>query len=92
MRFTIVACQGYLNGTGCGWHADTPFGVQAILSLGVTRTFAYRRNDGSGETRLSLSDGDLVFMPSGWQDHWQHCVPEEDVTGERCSLVFRTPK
>ena len=39
-----------------------------------------------------LDHGDLAFMPSGFQDSWQHCVPEEDVPGERVSLVFRTVK
>jgi len=29
-------------------------------------------------------------MPSGFQAEWEHCVPAEDVPGERCSLVFRT--
>jgi alkylated DNA repair dioxygenase AlkB len=92
VAFTIAAFQAYRDGSGCGWHSDTPFGAQAILSLGMTRTFGYRRSDGSGETMLRLHDGDLVFMPAGFQDEWQHCVPEEKVPGERCSLVFRTPR
>lgn len=85
VNFPIVAYQAYRHGQGCAWHADEPFGAQAILSLGVTRTFAYRRDDGPGETRVRLAHGDLLFMPAGMP----HCVPEEDVAGERCSLVFR---
>jgi alkylated DNA repair dioxygenase AlkB len=89
--FTLAAFQAYRNGTGCGWHADTPFGAQAILSLGVTRTFGARRTVSGAESWYRLAHGDLVFMPRGFQDGWEHCVPEERVPGERCSLVFREP-
>jgi len=92
VRFTIALYQGYRNGSGCPWHADDPFDVQAILSLGVTRTFGIRPAGGEPEW-MPVSQGDLVFMPSGWQSQWQHCVPaEDDVRGERCALVFRTPR
>lgn len=91
VRFPIVAFQAYRNGSGCDWHADDPFDAQAILSLGVTRTFGTRPNGGV-PTWLQVSHGDLVFMPSGFQQTHQHCVPVEDVPGERISLVFRTPR
>jgi alkylated DNA repair dioxygenase AlkB len=89
VRFPIVVFQAYRGGAGCGWHADTPFAAQAILSLGVTRTFGVRR-PGRDPWLMPVSGGDLVFMPDGFQREWEHCVPEEDVPGERCSLVFRT--
>jgi alkylated DNA repair dioxygenase AlkB len=91
VRFTIMAFQAYRNGTGCDWHADTAFDAHAVLSLGVTRTFGIRPNGGEPEW-FKLNHGDLAFMPSGFQDSWQHCVPEEYAPGERCSLVFRTVK
>ena len=87
--FQICAFQAYRDGAGCGWHADTPFGAQAILSLGVTRTFGVRQ-PGRDPRLIQVADGDLVFMPAGFQQEWEHCVPDEDVPGERCSLVFRT--
>lgn len=87
--FTICAFQAYRNGAGCGWHADTPFGAQAILSLGVTRGFGVRRLGGLPQW-MKVAAGDLVFMPAGFQAGWEHCVPVENVPGERCSLVFRT--
>jgi alkylated DNA repair dioxygenase AlkB len=90
VRFTIAAFQAYRDGAGCGWHADTPFGAQAVLSLGVTRTFAVRR-PGRDPWLMPVAGGDLVFMPDGFQAEWEHCVPDEDVPGERCSLVFRVP-
>ena len=90
VRFTICAFQAYRDGAGCGWHADTPFGAQAILSLGVTRCFGWRRSDGEEEQAL-VSHGDLVVMPDGFQQEWEHCVPADDTTGERVALVFRSP-
>lgn len=90
-RFTICAFQAYRDGAGCGWHADTPFGAQAILSLGVTRRFGWRRDDGSGEKEALVSHGDLVVMPGGFQRGWQHRVPEDGTEGERVALVFRVP-
>lgn len=88
-RFTICAFQAYRNGSGCGWHADTPFAAQAILSLGATRGFGVRQRGGNPRW-MKLAGGDLVVMPAGFQAGWEHCVPDEDVPGERCSLVFRT--
>jgi 2OG-Fe(II) oxygenase superfamily len=90
MRYPVVAFQAYRNGSGCDWHADTPFDAQAILSLGATRTFGVRLLPGA-PTWISVHHGDLVYMPSGFQNEWQHCVPvEPDKPGERISLVFRT--
>lgn len=90
VRFSIVAFQAYRDGAGCGWHADSPFDVQAVLSLGVTRTFGVRPLGGE-PTFVRVAHGDLVVMPSGFQAGWEHCVPLEAVPGERLSLVFRTP-
>lgn len=91
VRFTTVVFQAYRNGSGCDWHADTAFDAQAVLSLGVTRTFAVRPLDGPPRY-TSVAHGDLVYMPPGFQSQWEHSVPTEDVEGERCSLVFRTVK
>lgn len=91
VRFTIVAFQAYRDGSGCGWHTDDPFDAQAVLSLGVTRTFGVRPMGGEPEW-IRVRHGDLVYMPSGFQKDHEHCVPVEDVPGERISLVFRTPR
>ena len=87
--FTVCCFQAYRDGTGVGWHADPQWSAQAILSLGVTRSFGLRGP--GGETFTRLAHGDLLFMPPGFQDEWQHCVPEEEAPGERVSLVFRSP-
>lgn len=88
--FTAACFQAYRDGAGCGWHHDRGWGAQAILSLGVTRTFGLR--GGGREQFFPMAHGDLLVMPPGFQDEWEHCVPVEDVPGERCSLVFRSPK
>ena len=89
VAFTACCFQAYRDGTGTGWHSDKNWGAQAILSLGVTRTFGLRRH-GFAEEFVRLRHGDLLVMPPGFQDSWEHCVPVEDVPGERCSLVFRS--
>lgn len=94
VRFTHVAFQAYRNGSAMtGFHADTPFDEQAILSFGATRTLAIADYDQCYTELTALGGGDLVFMASGFQDRWLHSIPAEPhVTGERCSLVFRTVK
>lgn len=89
VRFTIAAFQAYRDGSGCDWHTDSPFDAQAVLSLGVTRTFGVRR-PGAEPVWMQVEHGDLLVMPPGFQVDWEHCVPVEDVPGERVSLVFRT--
>lgn len=86
--FEAACFQAYLDGSGCGWHYDRDWDEQAVLSLGVTRKFGLRRENGHEEF-LDLADGDMIFMPPGFQHGWEHCVPGQDVKGERCSLVFR---
>jgi alkylated DNA repair dioxygenase AlkB len=88
IRFTAACFQAYLDGAGCDWHRDPEWAAQAIVSLGVTRSFGLR-NDG-GRAFIPLAHGDLLVMPPGFQDGWEHCVPVEQVKGERCSIVFRS--
>lgn len=92
IAFTVVAFQGYRDGmAGTDWHRDAPFDVQAILSLGASRTLGLRR--GAEETVVVLHAGDLAVMPSGFQDDWEHSVrPDPEIHDERISLVFRTIK
>jgi len=91
ITFTACAYQMYRDGAGCGWHHDRDWAAQAVLSLGVTRTFGLRRTGSPLETHVHMAHGDLLVMPPGFQDEWEHGVPPEDVPGERCSLVFRSP-
>lgn len=88
VKFSTALYQAYRDGTGCDWHPDADWGAQAILSFGVARTFGMRH--GPDETYMQLAHGDLLYLPDGFQREWDHCVPAENVPGERCSLVFRT--
>lgn len=90
VRFNVACFQAYLDGSGVSWHYDRDWDAQVVLSLGVTRTFGLRRTGSGNEEFTSLREGDVLFMPSGFQEEWEHCVPVEKVPGERCSLVFRS--
>ena len=96
VRYRIVAFQAYLDGAGCDWHTDDAFDEQAIVSLGVVRTMAFRRpDDESREWTVAMDPDWVMVMPSGFQLSWQHCIPRTDDlgdVGERVSLVFRTPR
>lgn len=82
----IVAFQAYRNGHGVGWHVDSPFGDQVILSLGARCVFGVRELSEDEPIWRTLVDGDIVVVPEGWE----HCVEfREGHIGERCSLVFR---
>jgi alkylated DNA repair dioxygenase AlkB len=87
--FTACCFQAYSGGAGVGWHHDRDWAAQAILSLGVTRKLGLRYQEGRPDW-LPMAHGDLLYMPPGFQDDWEHCVPQEDVPGERISLVFRS--
>jgi alkylated DNA repair dioxygenase AlkB len=89
VRCTVVAFQGYRSGSGCDWHADHGVDVQAVLSLGVSRTFGTRPVGGE-PVWVVVDHGDLVVMPSGFQATHEHSVPVENVPGDRVSLVFRS--
>lgn len=85
VRFTIVAFQGYQDGTaGTDWHSDD-YPHQAMLSIGATRTFGVRL--AGHETAIPVDDGDLVYL-AGRQEH--AVLTDPGVSGERCSLVFRS--
>ena len=81
--FSVCCYQAYRNGTGCHWHRDPEWGMQGVLSLGVTRGLAVRTS--RGERYLPLYHGDLVIFNGSME----HSVPVEDAPGERVALVFR---
>jgi len=90
-RYQACCYQAYLDGAGTGWHYDADWPLQATISLGCTRTFGIRpRGEGKSFT-IPLKHGDLMVMQEGFQDRFEHNLIEEDVKGERVSLVFRSP-
>jgi alkylated DNA repair dioxygenase AlkB len=78
------------------WHADDekelgPEPWIASLSVGASRLFSYRLNtDHRQQHGLRLEHGDLILMKPGFQQRWQHQIPEEpQVTETRINLTFR---
>lgn len=94
--FDSVLATRYRDGEDrLGWHADRerelgPEPELAVLSLGVSRTLAFRTTTTPRRTvRYRLHSGSLLYMGPGTQSAWQHRVPAERCAGERISLGFR---
>ncbi len=77
------------------WHADrhrhhVSDPVVAILSVGTSRPFQMRQNDGGASLTWGLGGGDLFVMGGACQHEWQHCVPKRArPVGPRLSITFR---
>ena len=83
-----------------GWHSDNePLFLQrkdedvyiASLSFGATRTFEFKRVDGTGATHsINIADGDVVTMEGTFQSHFMHCITACDgVHDARFNITFR---
>ncbi|MEJ2141973.1 MAG: alpha-ketoglutarate-dependent dioxygenase AlkB [Gammaproteobacteria bacterium] len=77
------------------WHADDEVElgdspVIASFSLGASRRFCYRQRHTGEEAEVNLHDGELLLMQAGFQEDYEHCVPEEPKIKEpRINLTFR---
>jgi len=77
------------------WHADrhrrrVTDPVVAILSVGQSRPFQMRQNEGGASLTWGLGGGDLFVMGGACQHEWQHCVPKRArQCGPRLSITFR---
>jgi len=97
IKFNSVLLNYYRNGEdSMGWHSDNEkeLGenpVIASVSLGGTRRFLIReRKDHTQKREISLKNGSLLIMKSGFQDKYQHSVPKtKKKVGERINLTFR---
>ena len=76
------------------WHADRPANTPAtavvpVVSLGATRRFLIRPNDGGRSTPFVVPGGDALIMRGRCQRDWQHSVPkQQSPAGPRMSLNF----
>ncbi|MDT4331584.1 alpha-ketoglutarate-dependent dioxygenase AlkB family protein [Methylomonas sp. MED-D] len=95
-KFNAVLVNLYRDGNDyVGWHSDNEreMGDEpliASLSLGATRTFAYRhkRSGEQGSTRLNA--GTLLTMRPSFQHDWRHSLPPApEVADPRINLTFR---
>ncbi|MBO1766344.1 alpha-ketoglutarate-dependent dioxygenase AlkB [Allobranchiibius sp. GilTou73] len=79
---------------GTGWHADRPADQQAeavipVLSLGASRRFLIRPEDGGKSRTILTHGGDLVVMGGRTQRDYRHSVPrQKPAAGPRLSLNF----
>ncbi len=94
--FNFVLLNRYRDGRdSMGWHADDEpeLGDRpliASLTLGATRRFKLRRNDGSESMAIDLEPGSLLVMSGDCQRRWKHCLPKTSRSvGERINLTFR---
>lgn len=96
-RFNSALLNLYRDGQdSVAWHADDEpeLGSDPIIasvSLGATRTFRLRHNEGAHDpVSLQLGHGSLLFMGGRTQRCWQHCIPRRVRIHEpRINLTFR---
>jgi alkylated DNA repair dioxygenase AlkB len=95
-NFNSILFNLYRDGLdSMGWHSDDERAlgdkpVIASLSVGAARDFLIRPKGGRA-VRHSLKHGDLLVMPSGFQETHQHCVPKMvSVRAPRINVTFRT--
>lgn len=95
-QFNSVLVTLYRDGKDyVGWHADDEkeLGEQPViasLSLGACREFHYRRKQTGQGHVIKLNDGELLVMPAGFQQDWEHCVPQQSgISMPRLNLTFR---
>jgi alkylated DNA repair dioxygenase AlkB len=86
-----VLVTEYSPAAAIGWHKDRPvFGDVVGVSLLAPCTFRFRRKEGGGWTRRSLTaeprSGYLLQGPS--RTEWEHSIPA--VESLRYSITFRT--
>jgi alkylated DNA repair dioxygenase AlkB len=89
--FAHALVTEYAPGAGIGWHRDKPqFGVVVGVSLLAPCTFRFRRREGAGWRRASLTlEPRSAYVLEGEARHsWQHSIPPMEAL--RYSVTFRT--
>jgi len=96
--FNSVLLNLYRDGNdSMGWHSDDepelgPAPVIASLTLGVARTFLFRRksHQASAPVKVILEHGMMLLMSGATQQNWQHAINREaGVVSSRINLTFR---
>ncbi|MFN3196019.1 MAG: alpha-ketoglutarate-dependent dioxygenase AlkB family protein [Chlorobiota bacterium] len=95
--YNSVLLNFYRDGNdSMGWHSDDEkeLGVNpaiASVSLGGERRFLIReRKDHKNKREITLKNGSLLIMKSGFQSRYQHSIPKtRKKVGERINLTFR---
>ena len=83
----------YAPGAAIGWHRDRPNFAEVVgISLLSPCTFRFRRREGTGWARASLTlEPRSAYLLSGpARTAWEHSIPPQDAL--RYSLTFRRLK
>ena len=95
-QFNIVLCNRYRDSKdSVGWHNDNEpsMGISpaiASLTLGSTRKFQLKSNDGGKPINFWLKHGSLLIMQPRCQENWVHQLPKTSkLVTERINLTFR---
>ena len=89
--FEQVLINEYRPGAGIGWHRDkAQFDEVVGVSLLAPCTFRFRRKNGDGSDRISLTvEPRSAYLLSGpSRTVWEHSIPALD--RRRYSITFRT--
>lgn len=96
VEFNSVLGNRYFSGADAmGWHQDNEPGLVsgapiASVSLGASRTFAFRHIASRETRKIQLDHGSLLVMGGLCQDRWQHALLKTArPSGERINLTFR---
>lgn len=94
--FNAVLVNLYRDGNDyVGWHSDDEqeLGAEPViasLSLGATRSFAFRHKSSGESGTIELTCGSLLCMQALFQHEWLHSVPMAKlVSSPRINLTFR---
>jgi alkylated DNA repair dioxygenase AlkB len=99
-EYNIMLGNRYRRGKDkIAFHSDReelgPLHSIDSISLGVTRTFAFRRQNGEEALSLNLTHGSLLFMGTHCQEHYHHGMCTEPIAlrqqfgKTRINLTFR---
>jgi alkylated DNA repair dioxygenase AlkB len=83
----------YTPGAAIGWHRDRPvFGDVIGISLGAPCRFRFRRKQGAGWERksLTLMPRSAYLLRGPARHEWQHSIPP--VEALRYSITFRSTR
>lgn len=95
-KFNFVLLNYYADGHDyMGWHSDNEksLGINptiASVSLGVTRTMAFKNKKNTKIKKFDLHNNSLLIMRGNTQDEWLHSIPKDKhILTPRINLTFR---
>lgn len=98
-KFNFVLLNYYADGSDyMGWHSDNEKSLGknptiASISLGVTRSMAFKNKKNKQIRKFDLHNGSLLIMSGNTQDEWLHCIPKsKHILTSRINLTFRNVK